>query len=193
MDTDLITHLNLLWKPVYPYLARWIEPWLPEDTNHILEIGPFSGGIITSLLKRHPTLQGAIALEESGVAKAIQASFRDPCPMLISRLEHLPLLPTFNLVICRGAFFFLTLHIIKECCRILQPGGHALLGGGYGPVTPEEIISPIATESKDLNYRLGKKWLSRKNLAEMVSEAGMEKHSTIIEEGGLWLLISQNP
>ena len=96
-------------------------------------------------------------------------------------------------MICRGAFFFLTPHIIKECCRVLQPGGHALLGGGYGPVTPEEIISPIATESKDLNYRLGKKWLSRKNLEEMVSEAGMEKYSTIIEEGGLWLLISRNP
>ncbi len=193
MDTELITRLNLLWEPVYPYLARWIENRLPKKDARVLEIGPFSGGIITSLLKRHPTLKGAIALEESGVAKAIQASFRAPCPMLISRLEHLPLLPTFNLVICRGAFFFLTPHIIKESCRILQPGGHALLGGGYGPVTPEEIISPIAEESKDLNYRLGKKWLSRKNLEEMVSETGMENQSAIIEEGGLWLLISQNP
>ena len=65
------------------------------------------------------------------------------------------------------------------------------MGGGYGPTTPEGIISPIAAESKDLNYRLGKKWLSRKDLEKIVSAAGLEGGSVIIEDGGLWLLISR--
>ena len=191
MDTLLITRLNSLWQPVYPHLAQWVENWLPKKEAHILEMGPFSGGIIASLLQHHPTLQGTIVLGEENVAQAIQSSFGAPCPILISPLEHLPLLPTFSLAVCRGAFFFLTSQIIKESCRILQPGGHALLGGGYGPTTPGRVISPIAAESKDLNYRLGKKLLSRKNLEQMVSEAGLENQSTIIEEGGLWLLVSQ--
>ncbi len=157
MDPELITRLNTLWEPVYPHLARWIEPWIPENTGHILEIGPFSGGIIAALLKRRSTLQGLIALEEEDVAQTIRKSFGHFCPILLSPLAHLPLLSIFNLVVCRGAFFFLNPEIIKKSSRILTPGGHALLGGGYGPGTPGGIISPIAEESKDLNYRLGKK------------------------------------
>ncbi len=191
MDAELITRLNTLWKPIYPHLAQWIETWIPRETGHILEAGPFSGGIIHSLLARRPTLQGLIVLREATAARTIQDSFGPPCPILISPLDHLTLLPNFDLVVCRGAFFFLTPEIIKECHRILKPGGHALLGGGYGPQTPKYIISNIAGESRDLNYRLGKKWLSRENLEKMVFETGLEQQSTIIEAGGLWLLISR--
>ena len=190
MDPELITRLNILWEPIYPHLARWLAPWISEKACHILEIGPFSGGIISALLQHHPTAQGLIALKEADTAHAIQKFFGPCCPILLSPPAHLPLLPTFNLVVCRGAFFFLNPEILKESSRILMPGGHALLGGGYGPVTPMDIISPIAEESKDLNYRLGKKRLSHKNLEKMASEAGLETQSTIIEEGGLWLLIS---
>ena len=190
MAPELISRLNELWLPVYPHLAQWIKPWIPENTGHVLEIGPFSGGIIASLLKHHSTVRGFIALAEEDVARSIRKSFGPFCPMLISPLTHLPLLPAFNLVVCRGAFFFLNPEIIKESQRILKPGGCALLGGGYGPDTPEHVISPIAEESKDLNYRLGKKRLSRSDLEKMASEAGLETQSTIIDEGGLWLLIS---
>ncbi len=190
MDAALITRLNTLWKPIYPYLAQWIENWTPRKIGHILEIGPFSGGIIHALLENRPTLQGLIALSETNAAGAIQESFGPPCPVLLSPLAQLPLLPTLDLAVCRGAFFFLTPEIIKECYRILKPGGHALLGGGYGPDTPWDLISPIAAESKDLNERLGKKRLFRTQLEKMVSEAGLLNKSTIIEEGGLWVLIS---
>lgn len=193
MDPELITRLNTLWKPVYPHLAQWIAPWMPKNTGHILEIGPFSGGIIAALLERHSSFKGFIALKEEDVAWTIRKSFGAFCPILISPLAHLPLLPTFNLVVCRGAFFFLNPEIIKESSRLLTPGGYALLGGGYGPGTPGRIISPISEESKDLNYRLGKKRLSRDNLEKMVSKAGLEAESTIIDEGGLWLLISSKP
>ena len=193
MDAKILTRLNTLWEPVYPHLARWIEPWIPGDGSHILEMGPFSGGIINALLTQRPTLEGLIALSDTNAAETIQESFGPPCPVLLLPPAQLPLMPTFDLAVCRGAFFFLTPQIIKESHRILKPGGYALLGGGYGPQTPHEIISPIADESRDLNYRLGKVRFSRDNLEEMVAESGLGNRSTIIEAGGLWLLISRKP
>ena len=131
-----------------------------------------------------------MALSDLAVARAIDTSFGSPCPILLSPLEQMPLLPRFDLIVCRGAFFFLTPEIIRESSRLLKPGGHALLGGGYGPLTPEEIISPIAAESKELNYRLGKIRFSQNDLEKMIQKAGLENRSTILETGGLWLLIS---
>ena len=132
-----------------------------------------------------------IALSEMAVSKAIKTSFDHLCPVILSDLDRLPFPPTFDLLICRGAFFFLTPQIIRESVRVLRPGGYGILGGGYGPDTPREIISPIASESKDLNYRLGKKWISRSELVQMVSEANLQNQSAILDKGGLWLLISK--
>jgi len=51
-----------------------------------------------------------------------------------------------------------------------------------------EEIERIAAESKDLNARLGKRWISREQLERMIREAGLEEQSRILEQGGLWLL-----
>ena len=74
----------------------------------------------------------------------------------------------------------------------MQRGIIALLGGGYGPLTPEKEIQKIAEESKDLNYKLGKSWISKDELVEMVGTAGVAGSSHIIEEGGLWLLLQKH-
>jgi SAM-dependent methyltransferase len=128
---------------------------------------------------------------EREVADSIRKQFGSNVEILIGSPERLPLRASFDLVIYRGAFFFLTPEIIKETYRVLKPTGRALLGGGYGPLTPSEEIAKIAEESKRLNYQLGKKWISIGELKEMVRVAEMERDSKILEEGGLWLLLEK--
>jgi SAM-dependent methyltransferase len=90
---------------------------------------------------------------EREVADSIRKQFGSNVEILIGSPERLPLRASFDLVIYRGAFFFLTPEIIKETYRVLKPTGRALLGGGYGPLTPSEEIAKIAEESKRLNKR----------------------------------------
>jgi SAM-dependent methyltransferase len=128
-------------------------------------------------------------MPQQSVAASIKEESTWGIQILVGSLEQLPFAASFDLVVFRGAFFFLTPQMIREAYRILKPGGRCLLGGGYGPLTPPEEISRIAEESKRLNYRLGKRWKSRTELEEMISDAQMVEQSEILEEGGLWLLL----
>ncbi len=191
MESELISRLNELWQPIYPYLAQWIGRHYPGKPSLTLELGPFSGGISRGFKGLFEDVRTLCLMSETEVADTIRNQFGSDVEILIGSPERLPLMAPFDLVICRGAFFFLTTQIIKEAFGILKPAGRALLGGGYGPQTPPEEIDKIAEESKRLNYRLGKKWISRGELEEMVRDAEMEKYSEILQEGGLWLLLKK--
>ena len=192
MNVEIISRLNVLWRPIYPWLATWIGQWVPAKRAWVLELGIFSGGISDSLMTLYPDIKTICLMPQENVAKNISDSFESNFKTVISLMSALPFRDPFDLAIFRGAFFFLTPEIILEAHRVLKPGGHALLGGGYGPLTPPEEIAEIADESKRLNYLLGKKWLSREMLEEMVRETGLMRYSQILEEGGLWLLLKKD-
>jgi SAM-dependent methyltransferase len=130
-------------------------------------------------------------MPQQSVAFTIREQFTSKIQILVGSLERLPFAASFDLAVFRGAFFFLTPQMIKEAYGILKPQGRALLGGGYGPLTPPDEISRIAEESKRLNYCLGKRWISRTELEEMIRDAQMAEQSEILEEGGLWLLLKK--
>jgi len=191
MDIELINRLNALWRPIYPFLAEWIGRHCPSIPALSLEMGPFSGGISHGFKGLFQNTRTVCLMSEKEVADTIRKQFGSEIEILTGSPERLPFVASFDLAIYRGAFFFLTPQIIKETYRVLKPAGRALLGGGYGSLTPPEEIAKVADESKRLNYRLGKKWISRGELEEMVREADMEKYSEILQEGGLWLLLKK--
>ena len=181
-----------MWQPIYPYLAQWIGQWSLTKAGWILEMGPFSGGISASLMTLFPYLKAVCLISQEEVAQTIRIQFEPDPEIVVGSLEVLPFGASFNMVIIRGAFFFLTPKIIREAYRVLNPQAYALLGGGYGPLTPSEQIIKIAEESKRLNYLLGKKWISRAELEEMIEDAGVERCAQILEDGGLWLLLRKD-
>ena len=157
----------------------------------MLELGPFSGGISAALLECNPNLKALCLPAREKVARWLATAFDSRIGMACGRLDRLPFSGGFDLVVFRGAFFFLTPAIIAESYRILKPAGRALLGGGYGPLTPADEIANIAVESKMLNYRLGKQILGRAALDSMVATAALAERATIIETGGLWVLLQK--
>ena len=165
--------------------------WCPPKPRWVMELGPFSGGIGEAMGSVLHDIEVVCLMPQESVARTVQDRFGRELVVVIGSLDAIPLRDSFDMVISRGAFFFLTPAIIREAHRLLKPGAYALLGGGYGPTTPQKEIQKIAEESKRLNYELGKKWLSRADLDQMVKAAGLEECSEIIEEGGLWLLMKK--
>ena len=199
MNFNDLKQVNNLWRKIYPYLALQIMENYRKDSGSVLELGPFSGGISLELAKFYPGLKITIADESSevveylrkeiatsGLSKEIEIEKRNLDRLIFNNSQ-------FDLVIFRGAFFFLDKkeNLLREIFRVLKEGGMAFVGGGYGKDVPKEFIDEIADESRELNNRLGKKQISIKELEEIIKKSKLTDKSEIEEEGGLWLNIKK--
>jgi len=197
---DLL-QLNRLWRKIYPYLASQIMEEYQRDYGSALELGPFSGGISLELARSYPRLAITIGDESAEFLEHVEkeialSGLSDHITVKRTNLDHLTFNDAqFDLVILRGAFFFLQSreNLLGELFRVLKPGGMAFVGGGYGKGTPEEFIDEIADESRELNRRLGRKRISAVDLEGIVRKSRLTDRCDMTEEGGLWITIKKEP
>ena len=64
MDVQLIEKLNVLWQPIYPYLARWVDQLFSMKEGVLLELGPFSGGISDAMINLFPDIRAVCLMQE---------------------------------------------------------------------------------------------------------------------------------
>lgn len=192
-----VIYLNQLWHKIFPYLSRYIKDLYGKDHGCILEYGIFSGGISIELAKLSKDYDIFISGLESEALKAytrnwITASI--PAANITIKGSLFDLEDAqFDLIICRGFFFYLdNEEIFPDILRLLKPGGVAILGGGYGDHTPQAFIDEIADESKILNDRLGRKWFDKEKLVKILESNNLNNISEIIDKGGIWIRIRKN-
>jgi len=199
VNIDDLEQLDRLWQKIYPYVASQIMDVYQRDYGSVLELGPFSGGISLELARSHPRLGITIGAESPAVVEYLRRKIADtglPERIMVKEtdLDHLIFVGAqFDLVILRGAFFFLEdrAGLLGEIVRVLRAGGMAFVGGGYGKGTPKELIDEIADQSRELNKRLGRKRISREELEEIVRKSELADLCDIEEEGGLWITIKK--
>jgi ubiquinone/menaquinone biosynthesis C-methylase UbiE len=197
MDIADIKQLNVLWRKIYPYLASHIMEEYGRDSGAVLELGPFSGGISIELARSYSKLDITVADSSPEITEFLRqevASYglADRIEVRSAQLDRLAFDDSrFDLVISRGAFFFLDERgeFLREVFRVLKNGGMAFVGGGYGNGVPGELIEDIADESRRLNRRLGKKWFGIPELQQIVTRSELTANCSVVEEGGLWLII----
>jgi SAM-dependent methyltransferase len=197
VDLRLLKDVNGLWSKIYPYLAAQVMEYYGRSGGDVLELGPFAGGISVELARLHTGLNITIAAQEKGVVDYLQkeiegARLNRKVEVRRSELDCLGFAGgLFDLVIFRGAYFFLDEEgrMLREIYRVLKEGGLAFIGGGYGKDTPQALIDEIADESRDLNDRLGRKRVTEEEVKNMLNQAGLTSHAEIEKNGGLWLLI----
>ncbi|HZD42131.1 MAG TPA: class I SAM-dependent methyltransferase, partial [Terriglobales bacterium] len=153
-DEGIIGRINALWLPVYPFMAGHLLALSGVCSGRVLDLGPFAGGLAVSLLRQGGELHATVMDESQRVLDwAEQQARAEGClsRLVLTRAAIEPIAApdaSFDLVVVRGAFFFLTSRLLCEVKRVLRAGGLAWVGGGYGPLTPQRVIAPIAERSK---------------------------------------------
>jgi len=192
-DESLICEINELWSPVYPFLARHVLEASGLAGGEVLDLGPFAGGVAVEILTRGEGFRAVVQDEAAPVLRwaGIRAGERGVAARLAMREAPLGTLPwtegRFDLVLVRGAFFFVTPALLREVGRVLHPGGLAWVGGGYGPGTPAGVIETIADRSRRLNADLGKRLVSPAEARVLIEDAGLGSRGRVEEAGGLWI------
>ena len=196
VNLDLIKEIDVLWEPVYPYLAQQIHELYGRQNGNILEIGPFCGMIFTlQRMKIGRSFLIATFLPGMGDFFRQESEKRKPGdkPKIIETDSSLEGIKEnkIDLAIFRGAFFFPSLFKVSLSAiyRILRPKGIAFVGGGFGKYTPDSVIKHIAKRSRYLNLQIGKTEVNEVQLRQMIKESNLEGKAEIISEGGLWVLM----
>jgi len=197
MNIKDVIRVNSLWRKMNSYLVAQVMEGYHKDSGSALELGPFSGGISLELARLYPAFKITIADESPEVVKylekKIQASgLAQRIAVKKTDLNNLAFNDCqFDLVIFRGAFFFLGKkeNLLQKVFRLLKEGGFALVGGGHGKGVPQQLIDEVADELHRLNKKLGGKWLSIRELEDIVARSQLTDNCKIVEEGGVWLNI----
>ncbi len=194
MNLQILEELLDLWEEVYPHLGEFLVELYGRSRADFLEFGLFSGGVARVLGWRFPDVRVVVSGLEGELLDVVKPYLREEISrgrvlLRPSPLDEVPFLDeSFDLVFVRGAFFFLNPGLLREVERVLAPGGLAVVGGGYGPSTPPEVIARIADRSRELNQALGRRWISPQELTKVAEAAGIRGWH-VLEDGGLWLLI----
>lgn len=192
-DENLIEQINALWLPVYPFMADHVLQASGARSGKVLDFGPFAGGIAVSVLARSAGFHAEVLDESELVLRSATERAREQGCSSRLTVRRAPIEAigepdeSFDLVTVRGAFFFLTPLLLREVKRVLRPGGFGWVGGGYGPLTPNEVIAPIADRSRRLNEDLGKRRMTAEKCAGLLRGAGLAACARISTAGGLWI------
>jgi len=192
-DEDIIERINNLWLPVYPFMADHVMALSRVRSGRLLDLGPFAGGLALSLLAKSidfhaKVMDSSQRLLQWTAERAHKADCFSRLMLEQSEIEPIPERDaSFDLVLVRGAFFFLTPLLLREIKRVVRTGGFAWVGGGYGPLTPDEVIAPIAERSKQWNEAIGKQRITTEQAQQLLVRAGVSSSARVSTEGGLWI------
>ncbi len=194
---------NNVFAPIYPVIAKQIIESTGITRGKCLDLGS-GGGHLGIALAQTTSLQvtlfdfsfDAIQLAEERI-KALGLTDR-----VVSCRGDVQRMPfddgSFQLIVSRGSVWFWEDHrkAFGEIRRVLEPGGKAYIGGGFGTeALRRDIVKTMSGREPDWENRV-KGYRGRHTGESMVAtltDLGIERNGikVIDNESGLWILFEK--
>ncbi|MFZ5949918.1 MAG: class I SAM-dependent methyltransferase [Candidatus Rifleibacteriota bacterium] len=185
-------HAETLLQPLYPWFVRDLADahGKPLNDQRVLEIGCGPGFLNGPLIDVGCSLVVELDISHQMLIKAKNRIKPDQTLLIQADSGALPFSSAkFSLVFSRGSIFFwedLSL-CFREISRVLKPGGMALIGGGYGISTPEELVAPVKEHARQSDRKKDIPRIDIESLVEKTSSFFSRVELIQARGRGFWL------
>ena len=187
-----------IFKPIYPAIARDIIRTTNIREGVCLEIGSGTAALSRSLARL--TNLRIIALDYSRSVCKISKRYIEDDKLEIAvvngEVENLPFSSSsINLVVSRGSIFFWRNKVkaLLEIIRVLNSGGIAYIGGGFGNAKLKRYIEKRMKQMKPTWRVDNRKRMQKVNfdaICSMVENQGVNS-CRIVRRTGIWMLVKK--
>ncbi len=167
-------HAEALLKPLYPWFVRDLENAFgkPLAGQKVLEIGCGPGFLNQPIVAAGCSLIAELDISHQMLLKVKNRMVNEHTILIQGDSFSLPFLSEkFSLVFSRGSvFFWKDLAVsFSEISRVMLPDGMALIGGGYGISTPDELVAPVKVHARQSNRKNDIPRIDKDSLMEKIS------------------------
>ncbi len=178
-------------RPLYHWFVKDIEQAIGQTVTgrSVLEIGCGPGFMLEALVKAGATNVTGADLSFSMLNAAVSSGRSRGANLFQADVTSLPLMPgKFDVVFSRGSVFFWPdlKSALSGIARTLCPGGTAIIGGGYGLSTPQQLVD-IARNERSSDHGKGIPRIDLEYLLALTQQAGGKAEIKAASGRGFWL------
>ena len=182
-----------IFKKIYPYLIQDLKNYYKKefDNKIIVELGTGPGHVINEILKENFLKVYGIDISLRMLIKTNERyGSNNKLQLINANVESIPLKDSsIDLIISRGSIFFWKNleKALNETYRILKPNGFALIGGGYGISTPDNVIDEILSALNKESSKKDKPKIDIDSTVKIMEKIGGTTEVIAKPKHGFWI------